>query len=336
MERNCTVIEKILHSFSNKKVLVTGASGLLGSHLVESLLVAGAKVGALYLDSSPNSYFEKKELHKKVDNFNLDINDQLKVDYCVQTWEPEFVFHLAAVTQVKVGYSDPSLTFRTNVIGTINILESIRKISNSIENIVIASSDKAYGSSQELPYLEDYPLQAHGPYDTSKACTDLVSQSYAITYNLPISIIRAGNIYGPGDLNFSRLIPGIILSLLKSQKPVLRSDGSPVRDYVYVKDVAAAYLYAAASKSKVAKESSIFNVSSGEHLSVDDMYSRICNLIVGKYVKPTYLKSNYPEIQDQILDNSKITRSLGWEPGNNLESNLVETIFWYREFFNNV
>ena len=319
-----------MKTYGGQRVLVTGANGLLGSHLVKVLKDLGAEVGAMTLDLQPNSFFVQKQFHNSIQNFTVDLRDASAIDRVLGIFSPDYVFHLGAVTQVETGYKDPRQTFETNVMGTVNILESLRRTQNCIKGIAIASSDKAYGYAKELPYKESYPLKAHGPYDTSKACTDLISQSYSLTYEMPIVIVRAGNIYGPGDLNWSRIIPGTIRSLSQNKTLILRSDGTPIRDYIYVVDVVIGYLLANLTSQETRGEA--FNIASGNPYSVSEVVDLICKLMSKIEVTPEYLPSKYPEIQSQILDSSKANLKLDWKPLQNFEDNLKATINWYTDF----
>ena len=320
----------LLKSYAGQRVLVSGANGLLGSHIVKVLKDLGAEVGAMTLDLQPNSYYVKELLHNSTQNFTVDLRDARSIDRVLGTFSPDYVFHLGAVTQVETGFKDPRQTFETNVMGTVNLLESLRRIQISMKGIAIASSDKAYGYSKELPYKESFPLQAHGPYDTSKACTDLIAQSYSLTYNMPIVIVRAGNIYGPGDLNWSRIIPGTIRSLAEQKTLILRSDGTPIRDYIYVVDVAIGYLLANLHSQEQNGEA--FNIASGNPYSVAEVVDMICTLMKKGNIVPQYIPSEYPEIQSQILDSTKANLKLDWRPLENFEENLKATINWYLEF----
>ena len=320
----------LLKNYVGQRVLVTGANGLLGSHIVKILMDIGAEVGAMTLDLQPNSYFVQNQFHNSIQNFSVDLRDASAIDRVLGAFSPDYIFHLGAVTQVETGFKDPRQTFETNVMGTVNILESLRRTQHGMKGIAIASSDKAYGYSKELPYKESYPLKAHGPYDTSKACADLISQSYSLTYEMPIVIVRAGNIYGPGDLNWSRIIPGTIRSLTEQKTLILRSDGTPIRDYIYVVDVAIGYLLANLTSRITHGEA--YNIASGIPYSVSEVVSMICDLMGKQTVIPEYTPSEYPEIQSQILDSSKANLKLDWKPLANFEENLKATINWYSDF----
>ncbi len=321
---------KTLMNYNDRRVLVTGANGLLGAHLIFILQSLGAQVGAMTLDVHPDSFFAQQKAFSRIINFAVDLNDQQGIDRIMQLWEPEFVFHLGAVTQVQTGFQDPLQTFQTNVMGTVNVLESVRRLGGKTKGIALASSDKSYGVAEKLPYSEKTPLTAHGPYDTSKACTDLIGQSYAKTFNLPITILRAGNIFGPGDMNWSRIIPGTIKSLLKNEVPTLRSDGSPIRDFVYVRDVALGYLLANLNNLS-ANQHRIFNLSSNSPLTVREVYEQLCISTNGQFIEPRYELSVYPEIQEQILDSRLAFNVLGWKPTTTFEECLYPTIKWYRD-----
>ncbi len=319
-----------LKTYQNKRVLVTGANGLLGAHIVEKLLKANANVFALALDIDHNSYYQRNVDKSQFREYLVDINDSLGLERVVSQVQPEIIIHLAAETQVKTGFLNPKLTFTTNVMGTLNLLEIIRNSSENVEQIVVASTDKVYGEAKVLPYTEETELRAHGPYDTSKACMDLMCQSFANTYDLPVTILRAGNIYGPGDLNWDRIIPGVCRWLLQNEQPILRSTGEMIRDYIYVEDVALAYLYAGAPRERT-NNLSIFNVSSNNPMKVMQLYEKLCVLLVNQHVEPLIRQGNVPEIAEQRLDSSLIYNQLGWKPTFTIDESLLKTITWYRE-----
>ena len=228
--------------WKNKSVLVTGATGLVGSWLVRDLLDKGAHVTALVLDTDPNSELFRSGDVNRISVVNGDLRNYKDVARATFTNSCTDVFHLGAQTIVGTALVDPISTFESNIQGTWNVMEAARQSQGSVKSVVVASSDKAYGSSETLPYLENFPLHGDGPYDVSKSCTDLIAQSYGSTYGIPVTVARCGNIYGGGDLNWSRIIPGSIRDLINEKRPVLRSDGTFVRDYVHVDDIVSAYL----------------------------------------------------------------------------------------------
>ncbi len=318
------------HSWSGKNVFVTGATGLVGSILVRTLTDFGANVSALIFDSPADSELVQSGLINKLNLYNGNLCDYQVVSRALVQSEPDYIFHLGAQTIVGKGLIDPKGTFETNVQGTWNILEAARNFSPQLLSIVVASSDKAYGEAKILPYDESFPLHGDGPYDVSKSCTDLISQSYGKTYNLPVSIARCGNIYGPGDTNWSRIVPGTFNSLLTKQTPVLRSDGTFLRDYIFVKDVVNAYLVLALKQADLAPGEA-FNFSHDRAYSVLEIYSEICQVVLQKYLEPMVLNSVTHEIHDQHLTSSKAKEKLGWEAKYSLESGLKESLPWYRE-----
>jgi len=318
------------HSWNGKNVFVTGATGLVGSILVRTLTDFGANVSALIFDSPAGSELVQSGLINKINLYNGDLSDYQVVSRALVQSEPDYIFHLGAQTIVGKGLIDPKGTLETNVQGTWNILEAARNFSPQLLSIVVASSDKAYGEAKILPYDESFPLHGDGPYDVSKSCTDLISQSYGKTYNLPVSIARCGNIYGPGDTNWSRIVPGTFHSLLTKQTPVLRSDGTFLRDYIFVKDVVDAYLVLALKQADLAPGEA-FNFSHDRAYSVLEIYSEICEVVLQKYLEPEVLNSVTHEIHDQHLTSTKAKEKLGWEAKYSLESGLRESLPWYRE-----
>lgn len=321
-----------LTSYKDKTVLVTGANGLLGAHVVKILVDLGAKVHALTLDINRDSFYVRDLDHSRFREYTVDLNDPLGLQRIFTQVQPQVVLHLGAETQVKTGYLNPYLTYSTNFLGTLHILEIARKYLTSLESIVVASSDKAYGEADQLPYTEKTQLKAHGPYDTSKACMDLMCQSYGQTYDLPITILRAGNIYGPGDLNWDRIIPGVVRWLIKNETPVLRSSGEMIRDYIYVEDVARAYLIAGLKNEHQKLE--VFNVSSNSPINVSDLYAKLCDLVAGKYISPIKKLSSTPEIREQRLDSTLINSKRGWVPQVRFEQGILLTIDWYKKLLN--
>jgi CDP-glucose 4,6-dehydratase len=261
-----------------------------------------------------------------------DIRDQSLVERLLSEYEVDTVLHLAAQTIVPIANRNPTTTFETNIAGTWALLEACRK-SPVVKQIVLASSDKAYGAHESLPYDEDSPLQGRYPYDVSKSCADLIGQSYAATYKLPLAITRCGNFYGPGDLNWNRIIPGTIRSALRGQRPIIRSDGGFVRDYFYVEDGAAAYLLLA---ERLAENPSLsgraFNFSNELQVTVLELVRKILS-IMGSTLAPEILNQASNEIRMQYLCAERARRELGWQSLFSLEEGLRRTISWYRAFF---
>ena len=319
--------------WSGKNVLVTGATGLVGSWLVQELLLRKANVSCLVWDADPSSELISSKLIDKTLVINGDLADITACKEAISFGNCEYVFHLGAQTIVGEAIKDPIRTFRSNVQGTWNLLDSIRNSKTPIKSVVVASSDKAYGTANALPYKEDFPLHGEGPYDVSKTCTDLLAQSYATTFGLPITVARCGNIYGGGDLNWSRIVPGTIKSLIMEETPILRSDGTFIRDYVHVDDIVGAYLFLAEQTETKNIQGEAYNFSRDEPLSVLEIYREVCSVVVGKYVEPKILSTTTAEIKDQHLDSSKARKELGWKSTVTLEKGITKTYDWYLNYF---
>lgn len=312
-----------------RPVLVTGASGLLGGWLVEALLAREAAVICLVRDAVPASRLYAEELTKRVVVCTGDVTDQATLERVIGEHEVRTVFHLAAQTIVGIANRNPISTFQSNIAGTWALLEACRR-SPLVSEIVIASSDKAYGEQAILPYREDTPLAGRSPYDVSKSCADLIAQSYASTWNTPIAITRCGNFFGGGDLNWNRLVPGTIRALINGQLPLIRSDGSFVRDYVYVEDGAEAYI---ATAEALAADRGLagraYNFSLESPKTVLEMVSLIMTAC-GVRVEPVILDEASNEIPAQFLDSTRARTELGWAPTVGLEEGLRRTVEWYR------
>lgn len=319
--------------WQERPVLVTGASGLLGSWLTRELLNQGAFVVALIRDWLPeNELFRSGDL-ARVCVVRGDICDQQAVERALGEYEIDTVFHLAAQTIVGIANRNPISTFESNIRGTWSVLEACRR-SPLVKQIVVASSDKAYGSHEQLPYSESAALQGRHPYDVSKSCADLLTQSYATTYGLPVCVTRCGNLYGGGDLNWNRIVPGTIRSAMNGENPVIRSDGSYIRDYFYVEDGALAYLSLAeqmASNRTLAGEA--FNFSNEIQVTVLELAKTILSLIGREDLELDVRGEASNEITHQYLNAGKARSLLGWQPRYSLEEGLTRTIVWYRDFF---
>jgi len=316
--------------WKGRRVLVTGATGLVGSWLVKRLLTLEADVHGLVLDADPDSELIRSGDISRITVTNGDLRIPMDVSRAVKNSNCEVIFHLGAQTIVGTALNDPMWTFESNIAGTWNLLEAVRQSGSHVKSVVVASSDKAYGTSDVLPYLEGFSLHGEGPYDVSKSCTDLIAQSYGKTYKLPVTVARCGNIYGGGDLNWSRIIPGTIRSLIQGVQPEIRSDGSFIRDYVYVMDIVDAYIHLAVETEKGRINGEAFNFSRDEPLSVMDLYKQICQAFNNSYVEPKILNSAKNEIKDQHLDSSKAKKVLGWKSNFTLTDGLTETINWYK------
>ena len=318
--------------WQDRRVFVTGASGLIGGWLVEKLAQMGADVVVLLRDWVPNSKLLSQNLLNSVNIVRGDLSSPKLLERILAEYEIKTVFHLAAQTIVPIANQNPLSTFESNIAGTWNLLEACR-LYPKLEAVVIASSDKAYGDVPELPYRETMPLKAVYPYDVSKACTDLISQSYANTFNLPIAITRCGNFFGGGDLNWNRVIPGTIRSVLRNQAPIIRSDGTLVRDYIFVKDAVSAYLTLAEALVGASNlKGEAFNFSNGSQESVLNLVYMIIKTL-GSNLEPIIKGENNGEIQAQYLDASKANTLLNWHPEFGLKQGLEQTIEWYKEYF---
>jgi CDP-glucose 4,6-dehydratase len=317
--------------WQDRPTLVTGATGLLGGWLVRRLLEAEADVVCVVRDWVPQSEFERARLRDRVKVVNGDVRSQALMERVLGEYAIDTVIHLAAQTIVGIANRNPVSTFKTNIGGTWALLEACRR-SPTVKQIVVASSDKAYGEHKQLPYDEDAPLRGRHPYDVSKSCADLIAQSYAATYNLPVAITRCGNLYGGGDLNWNRIVPGTIRAVLRGQRPVIRSDGKYVRDYFYADDAAAANMLLA---QHLSTDNSLlgqaFNFSNETQVSVSELVERILKLMQSD-LDSDVRNEAVNEIRDQYLSARKAREVLGWKPLFTLDEGLRRTIDWYREF----
>lgn len=316
----------------DRPVFVTGATGLLGGWLVKRLLEAGADVVCLVRDWVPQSELVQNRLMERVKVVRGDVRDQALLERALGEYEIDTVFHLAAQTIVGVANRNPVATFETNIQGTWSLLEACRR-SPQVRQIVAASSDKAYGDQEVLPYTEEAPLQGRHPYDVSKSCADLIAHAYAHTFALPVAITRCGNFYGGGDLNWNRIVPGTIRSILRGERPVIRSDGNYIRDYFYVEDGAAAYMLLAERLAEnPALRGEAFNFSNELQITVLELVEKILRRM-GASLTPEIRNEAGNEIRHQCLSAEKARRVLGWRPLFTLDEGLDRTIAWYREFF---
>ena len=314
--------------WQGRRVLVTGGTGLIGSWLVKDLLAAAADVAVLVKDADPHSELIRSGDIRDVTNINGSLEDYWTLDTAINRYEIDTVFHLGAQTIVGMANRAPLTTFETNIRGTYNVLEACRAHRGLVSRIIVASSDKAYGSHDHLPYSEEDPLNGRFPYDVSKACADLLAQSYWHSYRLPVVIVRCGNVYGGGDLTWSRIVPGTIRSLLRGERPVVRSDGTPKRDYAYVRDIVRGYLSAAEKTPNVM--GAAFNLSPGVPLTALKIVAAIRRAMKREDLMPVILNSSENEIQHQYLSSQRAKELLDWEPKVDLERGLQETIAWYR------
>lgn len=322
--------------WNDRRVFVTGATGFVGSNLTKMLIQNGAKVVCLQRDDTQPNSLDLLELREYVTVIHGELQDLDLLSRAFNEYEIDAVFHLAAQAIVGAAYRSPISTFETNIRGTYMLLEACR-VNSTVKRVVVASSDKAYGSNPTLPYREDFPLRGTFPYDVSKSCTDLLSRSFAITFELPVVVTRSANIYGPADLNLSRIIPGTIISVLKNEDPIIRSDGTPLREFVYVDDVCAAYLMLAERIGEFRGEA--FNVGTNEPVQILELTNRIIEL-AGKAgaVKPNIrLKEKIRhEIDAQYLSAEKLEAHTGWSATVSLEEGLHRSIEWYNHNLNRI
>lgn len=315
----------------DRPTFVTGGTGLVGSWLVSRLVAAGADVVCLVRDWVPQSELARTGILERVKVVRGDIRDRDTLERLLGEYEIDTVIHLAAQTIVTIANRNPISTFESNIAGTWNLLEASRR-SPMVKQIVIASSDKAYGDQERLPYDESTPLQGQHPYDVSKSCADLIAHTYAVSYGLPVAITRCGNFYGGGDLNWNRIIPGTIRSILRSQRPIIRSDGKYIRDYFYVEDGAAVYMLLA---EKLAAQPELkgqaFNFSNEVQVTVGQIVAHILKLM-GSELEPDVRNEVSNEILHQYLSAEKARALLNWTPVFNLDEGLKRTIQWYKNF----
>lgn len=315
----------------DRPTLVTGATGLLGSWLTRRLMAAGADVVCLVRDWVPQSELVRSKTLEKVKVVRGDVRDRDLIERVLAEYEVDVVFHLAAQTIVGIANLNPVSTFESNIQGTWNVLEACRR-SPRVKSIVVASSDKAYGDQEVLPYEEDAPLEGRHPYDVSKSCADLITQTYGKTYKLPVAVTRCGNFYGGGDLNWNRIVPGTIRSVMRGEQPVIRSDGKFVRDYFYVEDGAAAYMLLAERLAQDPKLSgACFNFSNELQITVLELVDKILHKMESK-LQPDVRNQASNEIRHQYLSAQLARQTLGWSPLFTLDQGLDRTIEWYKDF----
>jgi CDP-glucose 4,6-dehydratase len=319
--------------WSGRRVFVTGATGFVGSWLTKALLRRGAQVVVLIRDLDDQSELVRSGAIRRVTVVNGCLEDIAALERAVNEHECDTVFHLAAQAIVGAALRNPLPTFESNIRGTYNLLEVCRVHSGLVNAVVVASSDKAYGDHDELPYTEEHELIGRHPYDVSKSCTDLIATSYHHTYGLPVAIARCGNVYGGGDLNWSRIVPGTIRSLLRRERPVLRSDGTMIRDYFYVEDAVAAYLALAEQIGRPGVAGGAFNFSTEQPVTVNQIVATIQNVMDARDLAPLVLNTAKAEIKAQALSAAKARRVLGWSAGHDLTAGLRKTADWYRAFF---
>lgn len=315
----------------DRSVFVTGCTGLLGSWLTHELVRQGAHVVGLVRDNVPRTNFLRLRLNERIRTVRGEVENYFLLERILNEYEVDTVFHLAAQTIVTIANRNPLSTFETNIKGTWSLLEACR-LSSTVRRIIVASSDKAYGEQKELPYHEDAPLRGIHPYDVSKSCADLLALTYWNTYRLPVCVTRCGNLFGGGDLNFNRIVPGTIRKALLNEPPIVRSDGTFRRDYFYVNDAADAYLMLAEQMEKLKCYGEAFNFSHEKPMTVLEITNVILRLTGKENLKPIIRNEATGEIQSQYLSAEKARKVLGWEPRYSLEADLNNTIEWYKEY----
>ncbi|GAB6194944.1 GDP-mannose 4,6-dehydratase [Lysobacter xanthus] len=320
--------------WQNRNVFVTGSNGFLGSWMISELNRRGANVVGLVRDVSATGKGGLIEKSAPASVVFGKLEDYEVLLRAINEYEVDTVLHLGAQPIVGIANRNPLSTFEANIRGTWNLLEACRQVS-TVKRVVVASSDKAYGEQPTLPYDESMPLQGMHPYDVSKSCTDLISQTYHNTYGTPVCVTRCGNFFGGGDLNFSRIVPSLIRSALDGERPVIRSDGSMIRDYVYVRDVAQFYLHLAEAMEDDSLHGHAFNYSTESQLSVLDITRMVLRLMDRADLEPVILNEVRGEIPHQYLSATKAREMLGWTPRFSIEDGLRETIDWYRAYFAN-
>lgn len=324
----------------SRRVLVTGAFGFLAGHLIEALVNIGAEVIAMYRDCPASSYLQMQGLNDRVTLTPGNINQSADCERVVNEHDCSVVFHLAAQAIVGAANRSPLGTLQTNIMGTCNVLEACRQLNSSdrtelIEAIVVASSDKAYGDQPELPYKESAPLLGMHPYDASKSCADLLTRMYCNTYKLPTAVTRCGNLYGPGDMNMSRIVPDTFRAIVQGHNPVIRSDGKPMRDYIYVKDAAEAYMVIAQATAEGIARGQAYNIGTGRPLSVLELVEKMIAASGRVDLKADVQGTSWGEISHQYLDSARANQELGWTPKRTVEDALEETFVWYRDYLAN-
>ncbi|MFT5317221.1 MAG: CDP-glucose 4,6-dehydratase [Chlamydiales bacterium] len=317
----------------DKRVLVTGATGLVGSWLCKDLVDKGADVVALVRDWDPKSELVRSGTVNKMTVVSGSLEDINVAERCINDYAVDTVIHLGAQAIVSVANRSPYSTFESNIRGTYCLLEACRKHPSLVKRVVVASSDKAYGDSESLPYTEDMPPRGKHPYDVSKSCADLITQSYYHSYDTPVVVARCGNIFGGADLNWSRIIPHTIKSLYHNESPLIRSNGQFIRDYVFIDDAVDAYLTMAQNLDNPEVRGEAFNFGPQKPLTVLDIVNSLRLLMNKEEIVPVILNEAKNEIKAQYLCSAKAKRLLSWEPKHSLEDGLQKTVEWYLEYF---
>lgn len=330
MGRRERPLEDLVTLWPGRRVLVTGATGFIGCWLVERLLRLGAEVTALDVEAAPRPPLHESGLSDRLRVVRGSVEDPGALARTMTDHGAQTVFHLAAQAIVPTARANPVATFETNIRGTWTLLDTCRQRGDIVSEVVVASSDKAYGPSDRLPYTEEMPLAGRQPYEVSKACADLLAQSYHHAFGLRVAVARCGNVYGGGDLNWSRLIPGTIAALERGERPVVRSDGSHVRDYIYVEDVVGAYIRLAEALRDGSTGGEAFNFSTESQATVLDVVDKLRSLMGCEHLEPDVRATAEGEIPTQHLSAEKARSVLGWSPRYDLDSGLPPTIEWYR------
>jgi CDP-glucose 4,6-dehydratase len=319
-------------NWTDRRVFVTGATGIVGSWLIKRLLNLRAHVVILVRDWDPQTELVRSGDIMRTNVVNGQLEDFATLERAINEHDIDTVFHLGAQPIVQTALRNPLPTFEANIRGTYNLLEACRVHRSLVTRVVVASSDKAYGDSPVLPYTEDMPANGRHPYDVSKSCTDLLAMTYAHTYDLPVTVARCGNIYGGGDLNWSRIVPGTMRSLWLGERPIIRSNGLFTRDYIYVEDVVDAYLALAERCSDAGVKGEAFNFSPETKVTVLEITKVIQRVMRREDLHPVIQDQAKGEIQDQYLDSTKAKTRLGWTARFGLEGGLAETAGWYQRF----
>ncbi len=317
--------------WQDRRVLVTGCSGFLGSWLTARLIAVGADVVGLIRDQVPHSELVRSGLLSKLFVVEGDVNDYALIERTLAEYEIDTIFHLAAQTIVTIANRAPLSTFETNIKGTWVLLEAARR-NPTVSKIIVASSDKAYGPQAQLPYRENSPLLGRHPYDVSKSCADLIAQAYAHSYDLPVVVTRFANLYGGGDLNWNRIVPGTMRSVLRGERPIIRSDGTFRRDYLFVDDAVSGYMEIAQQLDRAEIQGQAFNFGMDQPTTALEIVQTILSLSDCPDLEPIILNQAHNEIPDQYLASEKAHQLLDWHPQHSLREGLQKTFDWYRRF----